>query len=70
MDKKPFVELRRCRSEVGAPISCRVCYDDDYEIYLSCLKESSEKLWEGLRCEPQKLDQLRLLERAKSPSQS
>ncbi len=67
---KPFTELGRCRSEAGAPISCRECYDDDYEIYLACLKELSEKLWEGRRCEPQKLDQPSLIEKVKAPSQS
>jgi len=54
MVKKPFVELRRCRSEDGVVISCRACYEEDYDIYLSCLEES-EKEWRGIKCDPRKL---------------
>ncbi|MEM3737436.1 MAG: hypothetical protein QXJ75_05065 [Candidatus Bathyarchaeia archaeon] len=52
MRKRPFTELGLCRSEDGTLISCKECYDRDYELYLSCLEKLKERLWEGIKCDP------------------
>lgn len=42
MNKRRFVELHHCEigDEYNAKyhVSCRWCYDNDYEVYLFCLQ--------------------------------